>query len=169
MPREAAPPEVAQTIPRAADLPLPLSAVPYALQAIGAIEDALADAKTAIDKGLGVADDPGMTTWLGSIALAARDQGLVRKAALQAVRFSAVYPPARVLAGRVALLDGRLDEALKAIDDLDAASPDVAVVRAAAAYSGWTRVPWNERSRAPRSARRSCRCWPRSAWQRTCC
>jgi predicted Zn-dependent protease len=134
-PREPAPPEVAQTIARASELPLPLSAVPYALQAIAAIDKhSLSDAKTAIDKGLGVADDPGMATWLGTIALETRDAPLVRRAALAAVRFSAVYPPARVLAGRVALLDGRLDEALKAIDDLDASSPDVAVVRAAAAY-----------------------------------
>ncbi len=135
IPRGPAPPEVAQTIARAADLPLPLAAVPYALQAIAAIDKhTLADAKVAIDKGLGVADDPGITTWLGSIALDTRDQSLVRKAALQAVRFSAVYPPARVLAGRVALLDGRLDEALKAIDDLDTTAPDVAIVPAAAAY-----------------------------------
>ena len=50
------------------------------------------------------------------------------------LQLSAVYEPARALAARVALLGGRLDEALKATEDLDASSPDVAVVRAAAAY-----------------------------------
>jgi hypothetical protein len=45
-----------------------------------------------------------------------------------------VYPPARVLAARVALLGARLDEGLKATEELDPTSPDVAVVRAAAAY-----------------------------------
>jgi hypothetical protein len=39
-----------------------------------------------------------------------------------------------VLAARVALLGGRFDQALKATEELDPASPDVAVVRAASAY-----------------------------------
>src|SRR5262249_47630538 len=51
-----------------------------------------------------------------------------------AVSFSAVYPPARVLAARVALLGARLDEALKAAEDLPASSADVAVVTAAVSY-----------------------------------
>jgi hypothetical protein len=45
-----------------------------------------------------------------------------------------VYPPARVLAARVALLGARLDEALKATEDLPPSSPDVAVITAAASY-----------------------------------
>src|SRR5262249_51721643 len=71
---------------------------------------------------------------LGSIAIATEDEALARKAALTAVSFSAVYPPARVLAARVALLGDRLDEALKATEEFDATSVDVAIVRAAAAY-----------------------------------
>src|SRR5690606_1612332 len=51
-----------------------------------------------------------------------------------AVSYSAVYAPARVLAARVALLGARLDEALKATEDLEPASPDVAIVTAAVAY-----------------------------------
>jgi hypothetical protein len=39
-----------------------------------------------------------------------------------------------VLAARVALLGDRLDEALKATEDLESSSPDVAVVRSAVAY-----------------------------------
>ncbi|MCW5836557.1 MAG: hypothetical protein KIS78_29430, partial [Labilithrix sp.] len=44
------------------------------------------------------------------------------------------YPPARVLAARVALLGARLDEALKATEDLPPSSADVAIVTAAVAY-----------------------------------
>ncbi|MGH7328575.1 MAG: hypothetical protein ACREJX_09520, partial [Polyangiaceae bacterium] len=71
---------------------------------------------------------------LGSIAIATGDEALARRAALVAVQFSAVYGPARVLAARVALLGDRLDEALKATEELDASSPDVAIVRGAVAY-----------------------------------
>ena len=39
-----------------------------------------------------------------------------------------------MLAARVALVGARLDEALKATEELDPTSPDVAVVRGAAAY-----------------------------------
>jgi len=132
---EQAPPEVADAIAHAADLPVPLLGVPYALQAVLALDKhSIPDATVAIEKGLRVANDPGMATWLGTIALDTRDEPLVRKAALLAVTFSAVYAPARVLAGRIALLGGRLDEALKATEDLDPTSPDVAIVRAAAAY-----------------------------------
>jgi len=132
---EQPPPEVADTIAHTKDLPLPLLAVPHALAAIlAADKHAYPDAKAEIEKGLAVADDPGVATWLGSIALETHDEPLVRKAALLAVTFSAVYAPARVLAARIALLGGRLDEALKATEDLDPTSPDVAIVRAAAAY-----------------------------------
>jgi len=132
---EQAPPEVADMLAHTGDLPLPLLAVPYGLQAMAAIDKkAMPDAKAAIEKGLGVANDPGMATWFGQLALETHDEPLVRKAALLAVTFSAVYAPARVLAARIALLGGRLDEALKATEDLDPTSPDVAIVRAAVGY-----------------------------------
>jgi predicted Zn-dependent protease len=131
---EQAPPEVADMAAHAADLPLPLATVPHAVAALGAVDKHdVASAKGEIEKGLAVADGPGVAAWLGSIALETRDEALVQKAALSAVGFSAVYPPARVLAARVALLGARFDQALKATEDLDANSPDVAVVRAAAA------------------------------------
>lgn len=132
---EQPPPDVAETIAHASDMPLPLRVVPHALLAIAAIDKhTAADAKPEIEKGLTAADDPGMATWLGSLALETHDEALVRKAALLAVTFSAVYPPARVLAARIALLAGRLDEALKATEDLDPTSADVAIVRAAVAF-----------------------------------
>jgi hypothetical protein len=103
-----------------------------ALQAIDKHD--LATAKAEVQKGLSVVEGPGEASWFGIIALETGDEALAQKAAITAVGFSAVYPPARVLAARVALLGNRLDEALKATEDLDATSPDVAVVRAATAY-----------------------------------
>ncbi len=132
---EQAPPEVADMQAHATDLPLPLQAVPHALAAMASVDKHdVASARGEIDKGLAVTDGPGVASWLGSIALETRDEALVQKAALSAVGFSAVYPPARVLAARVALLGGRFDQALKATEDMDANSPAVAVVRAATAY-----------------------------------
>ncbi len=129
------PPEVQQILDSKAELPAPLRAVPHAVRAVIAIEKHDIDqAKPALQKGLALADTPGIAAWLGSIALGTGDEALARKAALQAVSFSAVYPPARVLAARVALLGARLDEALKAAEDLPPSSPDVAVVNAAVAY-----------------------------------
>src|ERR1019366_9759316 len=92
------------------------------------------DGRAAVQRGLAVADSPGAAVWLGTISLQFGDEALARKAALAALQLSAAYEPARALAARVALLGGRLDEALKATEDLEAASPDVAVVRAASAY-----------------------------------
>jgi hypothetical protein len=132
---EQAPADVAEMLAHSGDLPLSLKAVPHAIAAILDVDKhAFADAKVEIEKGLGAVDGPGVASWLGTIALDTGDEALARKAALAAVSFSAVYAPARVLAARVALLGDRLDEALKAADELEASLPDVAVVHAAVAY-----------------------------------
>jgi tetratricopeptide (TPR) repeat protein len=129
------PPEAREIADKADVLPTPLKAVAPAVRALLAIEQHKTDeAKVALQKGLSVADTPGIAAWLGSIALATGDEALARKGALSAVSFSAVYPPARMLAARVALLGARLDEALKATEELPATSPDVAIVNAAVAY-----------------------------------
>jgi tetratricopeptide (TPR) repeat protein len=131
----AAPPEVDQVLARVDELPSGLMFVPHAVAALGALDKhGLDDARAAVQRGLAVADSPGAAVWLGTIALQFGDEALARKAALAALQLSAAYEPARALAARVALLGGRLDEALKATEDLEAASPDVAVVRAASAY-----------------------------------
>jgi tetratricopeptide (TPR) repeat protein len=131
----AAPPEVDQVLARVDELPSGLMFVPHAVAALGALDKhGLDDARAAVQRGLAVADSPGAAVWLGTIALQLGDEALARKAALAALQLSAAYEPARALAARVALLGGRLDEALKATEDLEAASPDVAVVRAASAY-----------------------------------
>ena len=132
---DTAPPDADQTIKDAAQLPAPLQFVPHAALAIRAVGTRdWATAKDEVEKGLAVADGPGVAAWLGSIALDTGDERLARKAALSAVSFSAVYPPARMLAARVAVVGARLDEALKATEELDATSPDVAMVRGAVAY-----------------------------------
>ncbi len=132
---ETPPPEVQETIAKADSLPLGLRAVPHALAAIVAVDKRDYDkTKSEVQAGLLAVETPGIAAWLGVIALDTGDEALARKAALSAVQFSAVYPPARVLAARVALLGDRLDEALKATEELDANSADVAVVRAATAY-----------------------------------
>lgn len=135
-PSRGEPPAEAKEVSDKPDaLPMPLKAVPYAARALLALEThKIDDAKTALTKGLIVSDTPGIAAWLGGIALTTGDEALARKAALAAVSYSAVYPPARVLAARVALLGARLDEALKAAEELPPASPDVAVVTAAVAY-----------------------------------
>jgi tetratricopeptide (TPR) repeat protein len=135
-PMRGEPPAEAKAIVDKADvLPTPLKAVAPAVRALLAIEQHKNDdAKAALQKGLAVADTPGIAAWLGSIALVTGDEALARKGALSAVSFSAVYPPARMLAARVALLGARLDEALKASEELPPASPDVAIVTASVAY-----------------------------------
>jgi tetratricopeptide (TPR) repeat protein len=129
------PAEIKDVMEKADALPPALRAMPHASRAILALhKGALDEAKPALQKGLEVADSPGIATWLGSIALATGDEGLARKGALAAVSYSAVYPPARVLAARVALLGARLDEALKATEDLPATWADVAIITAAVSY-----------------------------------
>ena len=129
------PPEVKEMLDRGNVLPASLRAVPHAVRAVTALEQhKLDEAKPHLQKGLAVADTPGIASWLGSIALSTGDEQLARKAALSAVSFSAVYPPARMLAARVALLGARLDEALKAAEDLPPGSPDVAIVTATVSY-----------------------------------
>jgi hypothetical protein len=132
---ETAPPEVAEVVAKSGDLPVGLRFVPSAVAALQAIDKHDPEAaKAEIQKGLAVVEGPGPASWFGIIALDTGDEALAQKAALTAVAFSAVYPPARVLAARVALLGNRLDEALKATEDLEATAPEVAVVRGATAY-----------------------------------
>jgi hypothetical protein len=130
-----APPECDELARRTEELPSVLRFVPHAVAALRAFDKkAWDDCAAEVQKGLAVADSPGSAVWLGTIALPLGNEALARKGALQALQFSAVYQPARALAARVALLGDRLDEALKATEDLDATTPDVAIVRAAAAY-----------------------------------
>jgi hypothetical protein len=130
-----APAEVDELPRREAELPSGLRFVPHAIAALVAMDKrGPADPRAEVRAGLAAAESPGAAVWLGRISLPLGDEGLARKAALAALQLSAAYEPARALAARVALLGGRIDEALKATEDLDPTAPDVAVVRAASAY-----------------------------------
>jgi predicted Zn-dependent protease len=116
-------------------LPAPLAAIPAMVDAAKALNNQdLPTAGKAIDSAINLAMTPALAAGLGFLAIEAGDEVVARKAALRALQFSAVYPRARTLAARVALLGGRIDEAQKAIEGLDPASSDVAVVRAVVAY-----------------------------------
>jgi predicted negative regulator of RcsB-dependent stress response len=130
-----APADARLTPEDAAKLPAPLAAVPHMLDAARAVKagehEKLA---SSLDAAIRIADSPALAAGLGFLAIEAGDETLARKAALRAVSFAAMYPRARTLAARVALLGGRVDEAEKAVEQLDPTSVDVAVVRAVAAY-----------------------------------
>jgi tetratricopeptide (TPR) repeat protein len=111
---------------------LPVPAIVEAIQAMGG--GGGAKVSSSIDSAILLSDTPAMATQLGFLAIKAGDEKLARKAALRALQFSALYPQARVLASRVALLGGRLDEAKKAIEELDPRTPEVVVVRGVVAY-----------------------------------
>ncbi len=116
-------------------LPTQLLAIPYVVDArVAARADRTADALAALDKALRVTATPAMATGIGQLAIDLGDEALARQATLRALSYSALYPRARSLAARVALLGAHIDEAKHAIQELDAKSPEVAVVRAAAAY-----------------------------------
>jgi len=116
-------------------LPQPLTPVPYMVDGLLAIQSGERElANEAIGKGVGLSESPAVATRLGFLAIQAGNEKLARKAALRALQFAAVYPGARVLASRVALLGGRISEAKKAIQELDPKAPEVAVVRAVIGY-----------------------------------
>jgi hypothetical protein len=119
----------------AARLPAPLAAIPAMVDAARAVHGGDREKLSrSLDQAIGLADTPSLAAGLGFLAIEAGDEQLARKAALRAVGFAALYPRARTLAARVALLGGRIDEAQKAIEELEPTSADVAVVRAVAAY-----------------------------------
>jgi hypothetical protein len=134
--RGAEPPESARINPDdTRRLVFPLRAVPAMVEAATAFAKGdLPAAGKAIDSALSVVDGPSLAATLGFLAIDAGNEALARKAALKALSFAALYPRARTLAARVALLGGRLDEAQKAVEELDPKSADVAVVRGVVAY-----------------------------------
>lgn len=132
---EDAPADARLTPEDASKLPAPLAAVPHMLDAARAVKAGDHQKLAAsLDSAIRMADSPALASGLGFLAIEAGDETLARKAALRAVSFAAMYPRARTLAARVALLGGRVDEAEKAVEQLDPTSVDVAVVRAVAAY-----------------------------------
>src|SRR6185503_6105946 len=82
---------------------------------------------------IAMSETPSLAVTPGFLAIDIGHEQLARKAALRALSFAALYPRARILAAGVALLGGRLDEAQKAVEELEPSSADVAVVRASVA------------------------------------
>jgi predicted negative regulator of RcsB-dependent stress response len=134
--RSDEPPANAKLTPEdVAKLPAPLACVAPMLDAAHAVKTGDHEKLgRSLDAAIRAADSPALAAGLGFLAIEAGDETLARKAALRAVSFAAMYPRARTLAARVALLGGRVDEAQKAVEQLDPTSADVAVVRAVAAY-----------------------------------
>lgn len=134
--RAPRPPSDAETTAELrAKLPVPLQPIPSMVEALTALEAGDSErAAKAIKLGVSLSETPAMATHFGFLAIQGGDEELARSAALHALQLSALYVRARVLAARVALLGGRLDEAQKAIEELDPTSADVAVVRAVVAY-----------------------------------
>jgi hypothetical protein len=129
------PPEVSYVLAHEGEMPLSLLALPGALRATVAFDKRdIAGTRAEVTSTIARCNTPACATWLGILATEIGDEQLSRRAALAALGFSAQYRPARALAARVALLGGRLDEGVKATEDLDPHAPDVAIVRAAAAY-----------------------------------
>lgn len=118
-------------------LPRLLRAVPMATTALQKLAQGEGEtAMAALDSAIAASGSPQVSSWLGFMALEAGDTEMAREAALRAMRFSAVYVGARILAARVAVVGSRLEEAKKAVEGLDPNDPQVAVVHAAAAYEG---------------------------------
>jgi tetratricopeptide (TPR) repeat protein len=116
-------------------LPTQLLAIPFVVDArVAARAEKPDEALAALDRALRVTATPAMASWIGQVAIDLGDEQLARKAVLRALSYSALYPRARSLAARVALLGAHIDEAKNAIQELDSKSPEVLVVRAAAAY-----------------------------------
>jgi tetratricopeptide (TPR) repeat protein len=86
------PAEMKDLIEKSEGLPVSLRSVPHAARAILSLhKGAVDEARPSLQKGLDVADTPGIAAWLGSIAHVMGDETLARKAALSAV--ASVPPP----------------------------------------------------------------------------
>lgn len=139
-PNRAAPPpdvDAMLSLPEreSARLPATLRFVPGALRALRAVATGEHEQATlAIRSALPGVDSPRIAVWLGDLALDVGDEATARKAALTALGFSALDTEARVLAARVALLGGRIDEASKATEELTESTAEVALVRSTLAY-----------------------------------
>jgi len=133
--RAAEPPGPPITAEELQNLPFQLRAVPAMVDAVLALnKEDREGAGKHIERALLSTDSPALATSLGFVAIDSGNESVARKAALKALSFAALYPRARTLAARVALLGGRIDEAQKAVEELDPKSAEVAVVRAVVAY-----------------------------------
>lgn len=118
-----------------AGLPPAVRAAARAVAAVIASQagDASAASKS-FEQAVARSTSPVLATWIGEQALSRGELGAARSAALRAAELSAIHQPARELATRVALAEGRLTEAHKLAEALDGMSEVPLAVRAASAY-----------------------------------
>lgn len=90
--------------------------------------------RSSLSAALGTADAPTLAVRIGRLAIDAGQIPVARSAAITALSMSPMHAPARVLAARVALLEGQLDDAAKAAAELPANDPDVRALKAVIAY-----------------------------------
>ena len=116
-------------------LPRPLRPMPHlvaALEAIGRNEHKRAAEQ--VGEGLALAETPAAITRLGVVALQAGDPQLARRAAVRVHEVAPEYPPLSVLAARIGLSEGRLNDAEAAVASANAAREPLAYVHAVASY-----------------------------------
>jgi hypothetical protein len=96
----------------------------------GRLEDSMA----AYERALGPAATPAMAAWLGYQALDAGDVEIARLAALKAMQLSALHGGSQALSARIALAEGRLEQAREAVRGVDPTSRDAVLIEAVSAY-----------------------------------
>lgn len=116
-------------------LPQPLRAAAYLVNA--STDLAAGDRKHAartIRTGVALTRLPAALSRFGELALATGDEAAAREALRRLDAFREIYPSVRILAARIGLFAGRLDEAEAAVVGLSADAPHAALVDAAVAY-----------------------------------
>jgi tetratricopeptide (TPR) repeat protein len=117
-------------LPEPEDLPVPLRSIARALRAA-----ASPDAATRVREltaAVAEADSPSAAVFCGGVALDVAEAATAREAVRRALETAPVYAPALLLGARIALLEGRTEEAERSLSGLDA--PGAAELRALVDY-----------------------------------
>lgn len=122
--------QVPLDLPPPEELPVTLRGIARALSATFASDRSARAAAFAM--AVTETDAPASAVFCGTLALRFGEIGVARDAATRAVETAPTYAPAHVLAARVALLEGRAEEAQRQLTGLD--GPAVSAVRALVAY-----------------------------------
>jgi tetratricopeptide (TPR) repeat protein len=97
-------------------------------------EGRLEDSMTAFKRALGAGATPAMAAWIGYQALDAGDVEIARLSALKAMQLSALPSTSHALSARIALAEGRLEQAREAARGVDPSSRDAVLIEAVSAY-----------------------------------
>ncbi len=119
-----------------AQLPAPLRATALALDALTASSAPGQDeaANRLFDEAMQASHTPAVSAWIGLRALDSGRVELARKAALAAMKLSALHSSSQALAARIAIAEGRLSSAQEALRGLPPSAAEVLVVEAISAY-----------------------------------